>query len=218
MTRAGRAFCAGADMGGWTREIQQRGAGETTARQQRQSANREAESRTGFIMRSRPFIAAINGPAIGVGLTMTLAAEGRIASENARLSMRFVRVGVIPGLASTHLLSHIVGVNHAHELMLSGRRIGAAEAGRIGLVSRLVPHNHPMDQAIAAAAEIAFNPAGRLAAIKRLTWQTLSEGDIGQVIKREKPDLGPRRPGFRGRRRKRSPRFAEEREPDFYWV
>ncbi len=214
MTGAGRAFCAGADMGGWSQEIQQREAGETTARQQRQAGNREAESWTEFIMRSKPFIAAINGPAIGVGLTMILAADVRIASENARLSMRFVRVGVIPELASTHLLSHIVGVTHALEIMLSGRIIDAAEAGRIGLVSRVVPHDQLMDQAIATAAEIAFNPTESLAAIKRLTWQNLLESDMRQAMKRENAEFGAAqaRPSWK----EAVTAFREKREPDFH--
>ncbi len=214
MTGAGRAFCAGADMGGWSQEIQQREAGETTARQQRQAGNREAESWTEFIMRSKPFIAAINGPAIGVGLTMILAADARIASENARLSMRFVRVGVIPELASTHLLSHIVGVTHALEIMLSGRIIDAAEAGRIGLVSRVVPHDQLMEQAIATAAQIAFNPTESLAAIKRLTWQNLLESDIRQAMKRENAEFGAAqaRPSWK----EAVTAFREKREPDFH--
>ena len=214
MTGAGRAFCAGADMGGWSQEIQQREAGETTARQQRQAGNREAESWTEFIMRSKPFIAAVNGPAIGVGLTMILAADVRIASENARLSMRFVRVGVIPELASTHLLSHIVGVTHALEIMLSGRIIDAAEAGRIGLVSRVVPHDQLMEQAIATAAEIAFNPTESLAAIKRLTWQNLLESDMRQAMKRENAEFGAAqaRPSWK----EAVTAFREKREPDFH--
>jgi enoyl-CoA hydratase/carnithine racemase len=94
---------------------------------------------------------------------MTLPCDVRIASENALLAMRFVRVGVLPELASTKLLGHIVGLTHALELMLSGRIIDAAEAGRIGLVNRVVPAERLMDEAMETAAEIAFNPADSIA-------------------------------------------------------
>lgn len=210
-TGAGRAFCAGADMGGWSQEIQQREAGQTTEREQRP---REAESWTEVAMRSKPIICAINGPAIGVGLTMTLPCDIRIASDQARLSMRFVRVGVIPELASTHILSHIVGISHALELMLSGRIIDAAEAGRIGLVNRVVPHDQLLERAVETAAEIAFNPTESLFAIKGLAWRNLTEGDVREVMKRENAEFAAaqNRPAWK----EAVTAFREKREPDFH--
>lgn len=210
-TGAGRAFCAGADMSGWSQEIQQRESGQTTDREQRP---REQESWTELAMRSKPIICAINGPAIGVGLTLTLPCDIRIASEQARLSMRFVRVGVIPELASTHILSHIVGVSHALELMLSGRIIDAAEAGRIGLVNRVVPHDTLLDAAIDTAAEIAFNPTESLLAIKGLAWKNLTEGDVKAVMKRENAEFAAaqNRPAWK----EAVTAFKEKREPDFH--
>jgi 2-(1,2-epoxy-1,2-dihydrophenyl)acetyl-CoA isomerase len=109
---------------------------------------------------------AINGTSIGAGLTITLPCDVRIASDQARLSMRFVRVGVIPELASTRILTYLVGMGQALELMLSGRIIDAQEAGRIGLVNRVVPHDQLVDAAVETAAEIAFNPAESVRAIR----------------------------------------------------
>ena len=210
-TGAGRAFCAGADMGGWANEIQQREAGEPTARQQRPAAT---ETWTEMAARSKPIVCAINGPAIGVGLTMALPCDVRIASERARLAMRFVRVGVIPELASTHILPNIVGLSHALELMLSGRIVDGVEAARIGLVNRLVPHDELLDRAVETAAEIAFNPAESLAAIKKLTWANLTEGDLSAAMQRENAEFGKaqQRPAWK----EAVTSFREKRDPDFH--
>ncbi|MCK9519726.1 MAG: enoyl-CoA hydratase/isomerase family protein [Dehalococcoidia bacterium] len=208
---AGRAFCAGADFGGWSREIQQREAGEETDRQRRA---RPDETWTEMAMRSKPIVCAINGPAIGVGLTMTLPGDVRIASDRARLSMRFVRVGVIPELGSTRLLPQIVGVSHALELMLSGRIIDAAEAGRIGLVNRVVPHDELLDRAVETAAGIAFNPLESLAAVKQLTWSAVNNLDIRGVMEQEGKEFAAaqQRPAFK----EAVTAFREKREPNFH--
>jgi 2-(1,2-epoxy-1,2-dihydrophenyl)acetyl-CoA isomerase len=213
VTGAGRAFCAGADMGGWSKEIEQRESGQTTDRQQRP---RSDESWTEFVARSKPMIAAINGHAIGVGLTMILPFAVRIASEKAKLSMRFVRVGVIPELASTSILTEVVGLTHSLELMLSGRIIEADEAGRIGLVSRVVPHDDLMDRALETANEIAFNPVDSLFAIKRLAWGNRCEGDLKAVMAAEHREFGEaqNRPAWK----EAVTAFREKREPDFHRV
>ena len=211
MTGAGRAFCAGADIRGWDSQIEE---SESNGRQPRAQA--DAENYIRFIARSKPIICAINGPSIGVGLTMTLPCDVRIASENARLAMRFVRVGVLPELASTKLLGHIVGLTHALELMLSGRIIDAPEAGRIGLVNRVVPADRLMDEAMETAAEIAFNPADSIAAVKSMTWDALQEPSLEAVMKREGREFNKamERPYFK----EAVKAFLEKRQPDFHRV
>ncbi|MCC7362921.1 MAG: enoyl-CoA hydratase/isomerase family protein [Dehalococcoidia bacterium] len=208
LTGAGRSFCAGADIGGFAQQIQQREAGEATRERPRQE-----ESWTEFVMHSKPVICAINGPAIGVGLTLALPCDVRIASEQARLSMRFVRIGVIPELGSTQLLPHIVGMGQALELMLSGRIIDAAEAGRIGLVNRVVPAEELMPTALSIAAEIASGPAENLVAIKRLTWQNYLNGTIAEASARENVEFGAAqaRPAFK----EAVTAFREKRQPNF---
>jgi 2-(1,2-epoxy-1,2-dihydrophenyl)acetyl-CoA isomerase len=209
MTGAGRAFCAGADIGGWDNQIEQ---AEANGRQPR--AEPDAENYIHFIARSKPVVCAINGPSIGVGLTMTLPCDVRIASENARLSMRFVRIGVLPELASTKLLGCIVGHTHALELMLSGRIIDAAEAGRIGLVNRVVPADRLMDEALETATEIAFNPADSVAAVKSMAWDALQEPSLEAVMKREAVEFNKamERPYFK----EAVKAFLEKRQPDFH--
>ena len=210
-TGAGRAFCAGADIRGWDRGIQQR---EENGRDMR--IRGEPENWVTFVGRSKPIICAINGVSIGAGLTITLPCDVRIASENARLSMRFVHVGVLPELASTRILVEIVGLTQALELMLSGRIIDAAEAGRIGLVNRVVPAERLLDAAVETAAEIAFNPADSLAAIKRTVWANLTEPSMPEIMKREVVEFNEamQRPHFK----EAVKAFVEKRQPDFHKV
>ena len=112
LTGAGKGFCAGANIQGWDKGIQ-RAEDDGDAMRIRD----RRENWVSFVQRSKPIIAAINGVSIGAGLTITLPCDVRYASERARLSMRFVRVGVLPELASTRLLVHIVGLGQAMELM-----------------------------------------------------------------------------------------------------
>ena len=209
LTGAGRGFCAGADIRGWDRGIEQQEEG---GRRMRISGREE--NWVAFVQRSKPIICAINGVSIGAGLTITLPCDVRIASEEARLSMRFVRVGVLPELASTRLLVEIVGLGQALELMLSGRIINAAEAGRIGLVNRVVPAERLLDEAVETAAEIAFNPAESLAAIKRTVWANLQETDIAAMMLNEVREFNEamQRPHFKEAVRA----FVEKRQPDFH--
>lgn len=207
LTGSGRAFCAGADIKRWDAEIQTRERGEPSRRL------REDENWVHFIQRSKPVICAINGLSIGVGLTMTLPCDVRIASDQARLSMRFVRVGVLPELASTRILVEVVGLTQALELMLSGRIIPAEEAGRIGLVNRVVPHEELLERAMETADEIAFNPAESLATIKRLVWDNLTETKLEEVWKREDAEFAGamQRPAFK----EAVAAFLEKRQPQF---
>jgi 2-(1,2-epoxy-1,2-dihydrophenyl)acetyl-CoA isomerase len=209
LTGAGRAFCAGANIRGWDKGIE---------RAEEQGENMrlqgERENWVTFVQRSKPIIVAINGHAIGAGLTITLPCDVRIASDQAKLSMRFVRVGVFPELASTRILTEIVGVTHALELTLSGRIIDAQEAGRIGLVNRVVSHDQLLDHAVETAAEIAFNPAESVAGIKRTIWANFWETDQNEVMKREVVEFNEtmNRPHFKEAVRA----FLEKRQPDFH--
>jgi len=215
LTGNGRAFCAGADMGGWNRAIEKsEGNG---AQERRERPAQPAESWTEFIIRSKPVICAINGPAIGAGLTITLPCDVRIASRQARLSMRFIRVGVLPELASTFILPHIVGLGNALELMLSGRIISGEEAGRIGLVNRVVDGDRLLEEAIATAAEIAFNPTESHRVIKRETWEFVTQGGVlSDIIAKEGREFyaSQKRPYFKEAVRA----FIEKREPRFHEV
>lgn len=176
ITGAGRGFCAGMDLSA---------GGSTFDRSAREDAAEEASglpSTTDIIKilldLKKPVIAAVNGPAVGVGVTMILPMDIRIASESARLGLVFVRRGVVPELASPWFLPRIVGVSKAAELLYSGRIIGAQEALDCGLVSRVVPDDQLMDVAREMASEIAKNAAPvPLALTKRMLWQFLGMND-----------------------------------------
>lgn len=203
LTGTGRAFCSGADFQG-SRAVAEGG--------ERFGVSALANW-VEFVQQSKPIVCAINGYAVGAGLTITLPCDVRIASEQARLSMRFVRLGLVPELASTKLLAHIVGITNALEMMLTGRFVEAEEALRMGLVNAVVPHERLLEAAVAKAAEIAFNPAPTLSAIKRLVWANLWDPDLRNVQRREGEEFvaamqaEPFREAVRAFFEKREPRF-----------
>lgn len=120
-----------------------------------------------------PVIAAINGPAVGAGLDLTCMCDIRIASEKATFAESFVRVGIVPGDGGAWLLPRAVGASRAAEMAFTGEALDAAQALACGLVSRVVPPERLMDEAMALARRIAANPGGVLRMTKRL----LREGE-----------------------------------------
>ncbi len=105
----------------------------------------------------KPLIAAINGAAVGMGITITLMCDIRIAAESATMCFRFTHLGVVPEFASPYMLPRIVGLGRAMDLCLTARTIGAQEALGMGLVTRVVPDH----QLMPAAMEIAQNLASK---------------------------------------------------------
>ncbi len=148
LTGAGQGFCAGVDLDA----LKAMQAGQSTGKGPKLG---EEAFVTSFPLEllsyPKPVIAAINGAAIGVGVTMVLPCDIRIASERAKLGVPFTKLGILPGLGSSYLLSKLVGLGRAQELVLTSRVIEAPEALAIGLVSRVVSG----DALIATAREIA---------------------------------------------------------------
>jgi enoyl-CoA hydratase/carnithine racemase len=171
VTGAGRGFCAGADLGG--------GGGTFDARERGHSGDGVPRDGGGMVSlriyeSTKPVIAAINGPAVGVGITMTLPMDVRIAAEGAKIGFVFTRRGIVPEAASSWFLPRIVGISQAMEWMATGRVFTAEEA----LAGRLVRSVHPADQVLAEATalarEIADNTAPVSVAIaRRLLWTML---------------------------------------------
>ncbi len=206
ITGAGRGFCAGADLSPF--------AGGAAADSPSAERRREEEPLPLLLQRSKPLVAAINGVAVGVGLTLSLVCDVRIASEQARLSMRFVRIGLTPELSSSYLLPQIVGLGFAAELILTGRIVDAAEAGRIGLVNRVVPHERLLEEAVALAEEIAFNPVQQLRWAKQLLLGNAVNGDTRAVLAWESEVFARamQTPAFAEAGRA----FAEKRQPAYH--
>jgi len=169
VTGAGRAFCAGADLsgGGGTFDNTARDTLETHRDGGGLVALRIFESK-------KPIIAAINGPAVGVGITMTLPMDVRLASTAARMGFVFARRGIVPEACSSWFLPRVVGISRATEWVYTGRIFSAEEALAGGLVSRIVPPADLLATARGLAREIADNTSAVSVALSRqLLWRML---------------------------------------------
>ena len=172
VTGAGRAFCAGADLshGGDTFDYKRRGG---TATEAPRDGGGEVSLRV-YEMR-KPVIAAINGSAVGVGITMTLPMDIRIVADNAKLGFVFARRGVVPEAASSWFLPRVVGPSQAAEWLFTGRVFDAQEALAGGLVRSVHPAADVVAKAREIAREIADNAAPvSVALARRLMWRGLA--------------------------------------------
>jgi enoyl-CoA hydratase/carnithine racemase len=170
ITGAGRAFCAGADL--------ERG-GETFDWRAREDAGAVPRDNGGrFTLRvyesMKPVIAAVNGPAVGVGVTMTLPMDIRLAADDARFGFVFARRGIVPEAASSWFLPRVVGISQALEWVTTGRVFSAQEALTGGLVRSLHPREELLGAARELAREIADNAAPvSVALARRMLWRGL---------------------------------------------
>jgi enoyl-CoA hydratase/carnithine racemase len=139
----------------------------------------------GLVRESKPLIAAVNGAAVGIGTTMILPFDVIVASERAKFGMLFIKVGLVPELASTRLLAQRVGFGRASEMCLTGGLYDGAEAYRMGLADRLTGHEELLDGALELAGEIAANPRPQLRMIKHLLTENAVETDLRLVQRRE---------------------------------
>lgn len=207
-TGEGRAFCAGADVGGFQQRADRDSQG-----QGEQLYTGSRTNITNLLRNSKPSVAAINGYAVGVGLTMILPCDIRIASTDVQLSIRFIKMGLMPELGSTRILSEIVGVGHAADMCLSGRMVPADEALRMGLVSEVTEPEELFDRALARADEIANNPTNAVMLIKELLRQNPLDRDLDAVMEREnlRDQIARRAPNHR----EAVEAFLAKREPNF---
>lgn len=173
ITGAGKAFCAGADLSGGEEGF--RGGEASTYDGPRRWPHHT----------SKPVIAAINGHAVGVGITYPMLADIRIASETAKIQYAMVRRGILPELGSHVILPRIIGFSRAAELLLTGRMLSGAEAAELGLVSRAVPAEEVLPAAMEIARDIAQNTAPvSVALAKRMMWEGLNAG-VDEMIAAE---------------------------------
>jgi len=169
VTGAGRGFCAGADLAS---------GGETFDYRRREHAGPARDNGGQFTLRifqsTKPVIAAINGPAVGVGATMTLPMDIRLAAEDAGMGFVFARRGIIPEACSSWFLPRVVGISRAMEWVSTGRVFSAQEGLEGGLLRSLHPGAELLDAARALAREIAENTAPVSVALARqLMWRML---------------------------------------------
>ena len=169
ITGAGRGFCSGADVA-----VQAaRAAGQQADTSRKTVLQLVGSIILGFEKVNKPIIAAVNGIAAGVGLTLTLACDIRIASTNARFSAIWVKRGLIADGGATLLLPLAVGMEKALELSFTGDIIDAQEAERIRLVSRVVPQEELMARAKELAQKIAGGPPISVELVKRVMWEKI---------------------------------------------
>ena len=179
LTGAGRAFCAGADMEFFAAQIS--AGGGTTAGAGTAGPSRVEEFPLLMRRLSKPIVAAINGYALGVGCTMTLLCDIRIAAEDAKLAFLFPRMGVMAELGSTFLLPRLVGLGRACELMFTGKQYTAAECERAGLVNRVVPAAELLPTVRALAAEVGQCAPLSILLTRQALYQGLHETFEAQV-------------------------------------
>jgi len=212
ITGAGRAFCSGNDLSapiGGT-DPSQPGIG----RRQRL----DPFVSFGWLIRqieafSKPTIAAVNGIAAGGGLSVAIACDIRIASEDATFSAIFVRRGLVADCGATFYLPRLVGVDRALELMWTGDFIDAKEAERIGLVTRVMPADNLLESAKEFASRLAHGPSVSIELQKRLTYDSLKTTSVEAQMAQE--DFAQHVCSNTEDVKEGSASFAEKREPNF---
>ena len=168
VTGAGRAFCAGADLSG---------GGDTFDPDRDRDLEDTSEARTPKLLPHqvpKPVIAAINGPAVGVGATYPLMCDIRIAAKSARIGFVFNRIGMLPELGSHALLPRVVGFSNASRLLMGAEIIDAETAHSMGLVSSVHPDEKLLEEAVSLAKRLSAAAPESIAASKKLLWKGLS--------------------------------------------
>ena len=178
LTGRGRGFCAGADLNRFLEA-------------QKNDKDHKKKSRFGsldlpraFVQYAKPIIAAINGPSYGFGFTVTLTCDIRLASERAKFSAAFVRIGVTPEFCSTYFLTRLIGYGKAAELIFTARPFDAREALEIGAVDRVLPHHRLIPEAKKMATQIASMPPTAVQKAKELLRHGM-QSTLDQVIRYE---------------------------------
>ncbi|NNL67646.1 MAG: crotonase/enoyl-CoA hydratase family protein [Myxococcales bacterium] len=221
VTGAGRGFCAGADLGS---------GGDTFDASDHEQSDEHRDGGGRVTLRlfdcKKPLIAAINGPAVGVGITMTLPMDVRLASDRAKMGFVFARRGIVPEACSSWFLPRVVGISRAMEWVATGRVFPAEEALAGGLVSRVLPHDDLLPAARELAREIAENTSAVSIALSRqLLWKMLGADhpmEAHRIDSQAIYAMGRSPDAYEGVQsflEKRPPEFsmkASEDMPDFY--
>ncbi len=176
ITGAGRAFCAGADIG-YMKELTQKG--DVDGFRELVEAGREVVT---VIRRTpKPVIAAVNGPAAGGGANLALSCDIRIASEKATIGQTFNRIGLHPDWGGTFFLPRLVGPSKALELVFSAEMISAEEALRLGIFNEVVPHEDLTETTRVWATTLAAKPPRALALAKQAIYAS-ETGSLDQML------------------------------------
>lgn len=186
VTGAGRAFCAGADVSAVFKAQADAADKGDQQQEQQQSDQPPATNWVSYIHNlPKPTIAAINGTAVGIGITQILPFDIRIASTEAKIGMFFVRMGLVPELASSALLPQMIGASRALEWCMTGRLVDAQEAHQAGLVSEVVEPDKLVDRAIELGEHFGGLSALSMALIRKLVREGVNASDYEAVMRAE---------------------------------
>lgn len=178
VTGQGRAFCAGADLGGGEETF----TGKSSALGRVDWAKRAREATPPHKL-ATPIVAAINGAAVGAGLTMPIEWDLRVVAEDAKLGFVFNRRGVLPDADLLWLIPRMIGYSRAIDVLLTGRMFSGAEAVQLGLCHKAVPRDEVLDAAIEIARDIATNTAPTTVALtKQLLYEFLTNPDRADAL------------------------------------
>lgn len=178
ITGAGRAFCAGSDAG----RLASRIAGKKMSEDQKDFTTLLGAEVLCLAKLQKPTIGAINGVAAAAGISIALACDIRIASEQAKFVMAWVKMGLIPDGGATYFLTRLLGHSKALELAFTGNTFDAIEAERIGLVNKVVPHNELMTAAKELATTIAEGPPIAIELMKKGLYSALVQDLESQLV------------------------------------
>jgi enoyl-CoA hydratase/carnithine racemase len=214
VTGAGRAFCAGADLGEGGATFDRRDQPEDAGTIGGLPRDWGGVAALPFAALRKPVIAAVNGPAVGIGATLTLPMDVRIAAGSARFGFVFTRRGIVQEAASSWFLPRVVGISQAMEWVATGRVFDAAEALRGRLVSQVVADAELLPTAHALAREIADHTSGlAVAAARQLMWSMLGAASPWDAHRAETAALAALGAGEDAAEGVRS--FLEKRPPRF---
>jgi 2-(1,2-epoxy-1,2-dihydrophenyl)acetyl-CoA isomerase len=210
VTGAGRAFCAGADVSSFAQYVSDADAGKRPA----DNVPVTEDNWVRYLQKyPKPTLAAINGVAVGIGITQILPFDIRIGSENARIGFFFVKMAPVPELASSHLLPQMVGMARATDWCMTGRMVPAEEAREAGMLSEVVPAEKLVERALEIGETLAGNASSAMFAIRQLLIENAHDHDLDTVMSREHVALATAR--LSPQHREAIAAFMEKRTPDF---
>jgi 2-(1,2-epoxy-1,2-dihydrophenyl)acetyl-CoA isomerase len=217
LTGAGRAFCAGGDVKGMASRNQAGAPASTSvagsfARTVEDLRQRQRQTSLLLHTMPRPTIAAINGFAMGAGLSLALSTDLRVCSEQAKLGTAFRNVGLSGDFGGSYFMTKLAGAGVARELYLSGEVIDAPRALELGLVNRVVPHDELEEETMALARQIASGPSLALARMKE-NLNLAESSDLAALLDQEA--LNMRLSGLTDDHREAAQAFVEKRQPVF---
>jgi len=181
LTHAGAIFCAGIDIKGAPEVDPETGRKLNIA----QICMMQDKSWIHLVNRSKPIVAAVDGAAMGLGITQLLPVDIRIGGESSTWSFPFLTLGVMPELGCTALLPRLIGYGRALDIVLTSQKLTAQEAREIGLITRVVPDGTVLDEAVAVAGKLAAAPRLQVQLTRRMFRENAVEGDVNAYLQNE---------------------------------